>query len=818
MRRFRRLLRRFAVLGSLLALTVYAGLYLAPLPHAPDPGFLAESTKILDRQGRLLYDSAGLTDTHHTYVPLAQIPASLRWAVIATEDSSFYSNPGIDPAGILRAALANVRRSALQQGGSTITQQLARNLYFSPGERSSMSPWRKLKEITLALRLNRSLSKDQILEQYLNRSYFGNLAYGVEAAARTYFGKGVRDLDLAESALLAGLLQSPADYDPFTRLDAARARQRVVLRRMRDEGYITASQAEAALEETIALNSTPFPVAAPHFVAWVRDQLPGLLGDEALATGGLRVYTSLDLDFQRTAEVAVARHLRLLKEHNVTDAAAVAIDPATGEVLAMVGSADYFDESIDGAVNMALAPRQPGSAIKPVIYAAALENGFTPATPLLDIPVFLPTRQDDPYSPSNYDATFHGVVPLREALASSYNVPAVRVLAAIGVDAAVRMGQRLGLSTLKDPSRYDLSFALGGGEVRLLDLTAAYAAFAADGLRADPVAITRVEDNQSHVLYQAPQQGRSRVVSPQTAYLLTDVLSDNDARAPGFGLYSPLVIGRPAAAKTGTTTDFRDNWTVGYTPSLAVGVWVGNADGSPMKRVSGIDGAAPIWHDIMVAAHQGTPPQPFPEPEGIIRLAVCLPSGLLPTPYCQRQRTESFAAGTEPSREDDYYRPVLVCEATGRAIADPAVPDCPGNVSQRIYAFVPPEAIPWARAAGVSLPPVPPYSAGPTAGSGNSPTPPGPIVLAYPADGSVFHLSRDIRAQDQAVLIEALPSSPVLFAELYVDQAPVARLESPPYRAAWPLTAGVHHVSARAVDAAGNDAWSATATVTVLPP
>jgi 1A family penicillin-binding protein len=813
------LFRRTAVLGGLLVLTAYVGLYLAPLPHAPDPRHLAESTKILDREGRLLYDSAGPADAHYTYVPLAEIPASLRWAVIATEDASFYSNPGIDPAGILRAALANLRQGGLQQGGSTITQQLARNLYFTPEERSSTSPWRKLKEITLALRLSRSLSKDQVLEQYLNRAYFGNLAYGVEAASRTYFGKSVRDLDLAESALLAGLLQSPADYDPFTRLEAARARQRAVLRRMTDEGYITAAQAEAAAKESIALNRAPFPVEAPHFVAWVRDQLPDLVGEEAVAAGGLRVFTSLDLDLQQAAEVAVTRHLRLLKEHNVTDAAAVAIDPATGQVLAMVGSADYFDESIDGAVNMALAPRQPGSAIKPIIYAAALEAGFTPATPLLDTPAFLPTRQDDPYSPSNYDATFHGLVPLREALASSYNVPAVRVLAAIGVDAAVRMGQRLGLTTLKDPSRYDLSFALGGGEVRLLDLTAAYAVFAAGGLRADPVAVTRIEDSHGRLLYQAPRPGKERVVSPQTAYLLTDILSDNDARAPGFGLYSPLVIGRPAAAKTGTTTDFRDNWTVGYTPSLAVGVWVGNARGTPMKRVSGIDGAAPIWHDIMVTAHQMVPPQPFPEPEGIIRLAVCLPSGLLPTPYCQRQRTEVFAAGSEPSREDDYYRPVLVCEATGQAVLDPAATDCPGRVSQRVYAFVPPEAIPWARAAGVPLPPVPPYSAAPPGQAvSSSPTSPGPVVLAYPADGSVFRLSREVRAEDQALLIEALPSSTVLFAELYVDQIPVARLESPPYRAPWPLTPGVHRVSARAVDAAGNDVWSATATVTVLPP
>src|SRR3990172_8191936 len=454
MGRLARLLKRSLVLGAIGVAVANAALYLAPLPAPPAASPPPEAVKILDREGRLLYDSAGPGDVHYTYVPLQEMPERLKQAVVATEDASFYSNPGIDLRAIARAALTDLRLREARQGGSTITQQLARNLYFAPEERSSASPLRKISEVALALRLDRSMSKDEILEQYLNRVYLGNLAYGAEAASRTYFGKSVRDLDLAESALLAGLPQSPADYDPFTQIEAARSRQRTVLERMVDEGYLTAAEAEAASVEPLALNKTPFPMRAPHYVAWVREQRPRLVREEALARGGLRVYTSLDLDLQQSAQAAVAWHVGELKDRNVTDGASVAIDPASGEILAMVGSADYFDETIHGAVNMALAERQPGSAIKPVIYAAALEDGFTPASPLLDVETSLPNRHGEPYSSNNYDSTFHGVVPLREALASSYNVPAVRGLARVGVERAVEIGRRLGITSFINSSPY----------------------------------------------------------------------------------------------------------------------------------------------------------------------------------------------------------------------------------------------------------------------------------------------------------------------------------------------------------------------------
>ncbi len=821
MSRLARMLRRFFIAGGVSALLAYGALYLLPLPGAPAARPLPESTKILDRDGRLLYDSAGPADAHHTYVPLAQIPTSLREALIATEDAGFYKNPGIDVRAVVRAGLTNLRHGEVQSGGSTITQQLARNLYFEPPERSSKNPFRKVREAVLALRLDRSLSKDEILEQFLNRVYFGNLAYGVEAAAHTYFGKAAHDLDLAESALLVGLLQSPGAYDPFTRVDAAKERQRTVLIRMVDEGYLTSAEADAAWAEPLSLNTTPFPVEAPHFVAWVRDQLPALVGESAVAGGDLRVYTSLDLDLQRSAQASVAWHVGELRDHGVTNGAVVAIEPATGHILAMVGSVDYFDADIDGAVNVALADRQPGSAIKPVVYAAALEAGFTAASPLLDVPTSLNTLRGEPYAPNNYDHTFHGIVPLREALASSYNVPAVRVLAAIGVGRAFEMGQRLGLTTFREVSRYDLSLTLGGGEVRLLDLTAAYAAFAAGGTRVEPIAVLRVEDGAGHVLYQAPSPRHELVVSAQTAYLISDILSDNDARAPTFGLHSPLHLDRPAAVKTGTTSDFRDNWTVGYSPGLAVGVWVGNADNSPMRNVSGVDGAAPVWRDVMLTALKGTRPEAFAEPEGIERVLVCLPSGLLPASYCQRQRLEVFAEGTAPTDQDDYYRPLLVCDATGEAVEERDTA-CPGSVSERVFAFVPTEAIPWAREAGLALPPVPPYSttfdiiAGTwqdMAGAGHI-----PLRLVSPVDGTVLHMSRELNAEDQALRIEALPATAARSVELYVDGAVVGRFGGGPYEVWWQLSPGDHEMRARALDPAGKETWSSTARVTVLPP
>ncbi len=636
----------FAVAIALLLVLIAVGMLRWLAVDLPSPDRLYEraaapSTRIYDRHGRLLYE---ILDPHggaHTPVPLAQIPQACINATIATEDASFYSNPGVDFRAILRALWINLRGGEILSGGSTITQQLARNLLLSPQERSQVTLERKLRESILAWRIARRYSKDEILTLYLNETYYGNLAYGIEAAARTYFAKSVAELDLAECALLAGLPQSPARYNPLENPTAAQARQRVVLGLMVRHGYISPEEADLAANERLGFASTPFPIAAPHFVMTVRGQLEREFGPEALYTRGLQVYTTLDLDVQETAERIVRYRLAQLAEvregeppRNVRNAAVVVLDPSTGEVLAMVGSPDYFDPRISGAVNAALALRQPGSSIKPLTYAAAFDPTapapLTAATMMVDVRTAFITREGEPYVPMNYDRAWHGPVLLRRALACSYNLVAVKVLDHVGIERMTSLARRLGITTFDDADRWGLALTLGGGEVRLLELTAAYAAFANGGRRVEPVTITRVEDSEGRVLKIWGSGLGEQVLDERVAYLISDILSDNYARAPAFGENSALNLTRPAAVKTGTTTDWRDNWTIGYTPDLVVGVWAGNADNEPMYNVSGVTGAAPIWHDVMETLLKGRPVRQFVEPPGMVRVEVCADSGLLP--------------------------------------------------------------------------------------------------------------------------------------------------------------------------------------------
>jgi 1A family penicillin-binding protein len=798
---------------ALLPLIVFA-----PPPPSPYARLLVDSTKIYDRHGRLLYEVTLPQEGTHTYLHLDEISPALRQATIATEDASFYHNPGFDILALGRALVQNLRAGEVVTGGSTITQQLVRNLYLSPEERSSQSIQRKVRETILAFRLTRHLSKDKILELYLNQVYYGNLAYGVEAAAQTYFGKSARHLDLAEASLLAGLPQSPARYDPLTSLSAAKARQATVLSLMVDVGYISREEARAALAEPLCFQESPFPIEAPHFVNYVRDLLEERFGTDRVDRGGLRVYTTLDLDLQTTAETVVRQQVADLREHQVSNGALVALDPATGQIRVMVGSADYFDEEIDGQVNMALAARQPGSSIKPITYAAALERGYTAATPLADVRTAFLTRKGELYVPQNYDGTFHGLVSMRYALASSYNVPAVRMMDTIGVDPVLRLARDLGITTLGETDRFDLSLTLGGGEVRLLDLTAAYAAFAAGGLHRDPVAILRVEDASGHLLYEWQPTPDQRVLSPQTAYILTDILADNAARTPGFGEDSPLRLSRPAAVKTGTTTDFHDNWTLGYTPSLVTGVWVGNADNRPMRNVSGVEGAAPIWHAFMEETLKGEPPQEFSRPDGLVDVEVCEPTGLRPGPWCLTPRRELFVAGSEPTASETYYRALAVCASTG----DLATASCPPERRvQRIFVFPPPEVIPWAREAGLPLAPAASILADGEAApvldglDGQSPR----LILVSPEPEAMAEISGEIPREHQGLEVEAVawgawePAT----VELYENGELLASLRQAPYRTIWPLAEGTHVFQAVAYDEQGNRVTSQSAKVTILP-
>ncbi len=642
---------------------------------------VAQSTKIYDRRGNLLFEVFDAQGGRRTNVPPEKIPTVLKDAVISTEDPTFYTNPGVDPEGILRALFYLWKDQEVTVGGSTITQQLVKTTFLTP----EVTLTRKIREAVYSVELTRRYSKDEILALYLNTINFGNLSYGVQAASQSYFDKDVSELDLAEASLLAGLPQAPSLYDPCRDSSAALGRQQVVLRLMEKEGYITENDAEAATREmTQYLASDKFQSQCqtgiaqiyPHFVEYAREQLELMYGPELVYRGGLSVYTSIDPSIQAIAEEEARKQIAQLKAKHVSSAAVVVANPQTGEIYAMVGSVNFYDRSIDGQVNVANRLRQPGSSIKPINYVTALEKGWTLASPLLDVKTEFPDG-DKPYVPVNYDEKEHGLLTVRQALANSYNIPAVKTLAFVTVPRMIASAQRFGITTFGDPNRYGLSLTLGGGEVKLVELTGAYATFANRGQRVPLTPFTKIVDSQGNVLFDVDshRQAAENVVDPRYAYLITSVLSDNKARTPAFGQNSPLKLCldgtstckddkvRPTAAKTGTTNDFRDNWTLGYTPELVVGVWVGNPRNEPMEHSTGITGAAPIWHNVMtriyaeIEPYKKVPPHPFPIPPGLVQATVCRPSGLLAGPHCppDKRFTEIFLAEQAPKEYDSSW-------------------------------------------------------------------------------------------------------------------------------------------------------------------
>lgn len=634
--------------GALLLVTTTFGAYAyfarnLPSVDALDRRQVFQSAFIYDRNGELLYEIFDPNGGRRVWVPLREVSPHLIAATLATEDPNFWTNPGVDVLAIARAMVQNLSAGEISSGASTITQQLVRNVLLPPDERYSQSYSRKVREAILAYELSQRFGKDQILEMYLNEIYYGNLAYGIGAAARVYFGKHPRDLTLGEAALLAGLPQAPVDYDPFKNFRMARLRQAYVLDRMVTIGLISEAEAQAALREPLKLQTDQLgTIHAPHFVWYVRDLVERRFGRERLYSSGLRIYTTLDLNIQRMAEQAAREHIAKLREVNATNAAVVVLDPKTGEILAMVGSVDYWDKEIQGEVNVAIAERQPGSALKPITYVTAFEKGYGPATVINDAPISLPQGPGLPlWQPRNHDGKFRGRVTIRQALAPSLNIPAVLALQEVGLPAMLANAHKMGITTLSDPQRYGLALTLGGGEVKLLDLTYAYATFANGGAQVgapvppqerkpgmreyEPVALRRVEDSQGNVLLDYRPPPPKQILRAEFAYEITDILSDDLARAPTYGRNSVLVIDRPAAVKTGTTDNYRDGWTIGYTPDLVVGVWTGNTDNTPMKNVYGASGAGVIWNKVMrdVHAYRKLPPRPFPVPPGIRRGEVC---------------------------------------------------------------------------------------------------------------------------------------------------------------------------------------------------
>ncbi|GAB4536232.1 MAG: PBP1A family penicillin-binding protein [Anaerolineae bacterium] len=696
---------------ALLTIAVAVAGYFFIAAELPSPEelqrqtFRFASSEIQDRYGNRLWELIDPNAGRRTWVPLSHVSPYLQQATIATEDRFFYQNVGVDPIAIARAVYYNVTEGEIVSGGSTITQQLARSVLLSPQERSEKTLSRKIREAVLAVELARRYPKDRILEVYLNQIYYGNLAYGIEAASQTYFGKPATDLTLAEAALLAGLPQSPAIYDPFTNPDAAKARQQVVLSLMVEAGYISAAQAEVAYQEELQYILPPATFAAPHFVTYVRQLLEARYGPELLyQEPGIRVQTTLDPRIQAIAEEEVARQMDALRGRNASNSAVVVLSVKTGEILAMVGSADFNDESIDGQVNVALRPRQPGSSIKPLTYLAAFERGWTPSTLIMDVPVEYPDGAGGVYKPANYDGKFHGPVLLRGALANSYNIPAVKALEFIGIPALKEMAQRLGITTLTRDD-YGLSLALGSGEVTLLEMAGAYQAMANGGMRVPPVAILRVADSFDRVIDEYHPPPGEPVLRPEHAYLITHILADNQARTPAFGPNSPLKLSRPAAAKTGTTNEFHDSWAIGYTPDIVVGVWVGNADNSPMQGVSGVSGAGPIWHNVMERALEGTPIRDFTRPPSIIEMEICADSGAIPSQVCPRRTTEIFAQDQPPLGPEHDIHQMLPIDTGLNCIAHEFSP--PNRVVERYFQVYPPDGRAWALEHGIEQPPDP---------------------------------------------------------------------------------------------------------------
>lgn len=643
-----------------------------------------ETTRILDRNGHLLYEILDPNAGRRTYVKLDQMSPYVLAATIATEDKSYYNHPGFDWWAIVRAFWQNAQGGETVSGASTITQQLARALLFDAEERGQRTYMRKVREALAAAELTRRYTKDEILELYLNEIYYGNLAYGIEAAAETYFGTDAAHLTMAQASFLAGLPQAPAVYDVYTNRDVALGRMQQVLTLMYETSreqnciYVSNQQSPICVGETEALAAynelkdyqfhTPeVQMRYPHWVTYIKAQLEAQFDPQTIYRSGFQVYTTLDPDLQDAAQQLVGDQVAALAANNATNGALVAIRPATGEILAMVGSADFYNADIDGQVNMATTPtRQPGSSIKPFTYLAAFEKGWTPATLIWDVPTDFPPSGDpnDPrglsYSPVNYDGRFHGPVLARAALANSFNIPAVKTLQFVGIyddpntpasEGLIGMAKRLGITTLTRPD-YGLALTLGGGEVSLLEMTGAYSVLANGGRRMPPVSITKITDYAGNVKYEYVMPGGDQVVRPEHVYLISNILSDNDARAPMFGSNSVLALPFVAAAKTGTTNDFRDNWTLGYTPDLAVGVWVGNADYTPMVNTTGLTGAAPIWADFMefaVPKVSGGHPTTFDRPAAnVIDRVICAVSGTEPSTWCPSQRGEVFAAGQPP--------------------------------------------------------------------------------------------------------------------------------------------------------------------------
>ncbi len=742
------------------------------------------SLKIKDRQGILLRETLSAEGGRATWLPYDELPESIIRATVATEDKRFFAHIGVDVLALGRALWQNLLAGRVVSGASTITQQLVKMRFGYP--RTVLG---KLQEIWMALRLEHHFSKQEILTQYLNRVSFSNHAYGIEAASRLYFGKSARHLSLAESVFLAGLVQAPSRFNPYRNLSQAIQRQQALLGRMYERRVLDETQYELARQEEIRLVSQQTNFKAPHFCNMILERLArevrGIPGIQDIS----EVKTTLDYYLQERVENIAATRISELDPYNVTNAAVVVLENATGGILAYMGSRDFFNDAISGQVNGVLALRQPGSTLKPFTYQLALERFYTPATLLPDIQEYPSAPRS--FLPENYDRKYHGPVRLREALACSYNIPAVRVLETIGVEALYQRLHEFGFESLRElPSFYGPGLTLGNGEVTLLELTRAYSTLARRGIYLPERAILEVKPNSSFVIF-APQPATQKF-APRVIYLLTHILADRQAGFAAFGENTALELPFQTAVKTGTSKDYRDNWTIGFTRDYTVGVWVGNFDGSPMRKVSGITGAAPIYRDVMLALYRDHPPAPLihTPPSGIASARICPLSGDLASENCPHGIEEFFLEGTEPTELCEMHRAYWVDERDG-LLTEPNTP----HSMKKVFLHFPPLYQSWAHDRGYPAPPtqISPYARLAKTQHAGQERP--SIRITRPNDGDVYAIDPVLRREYQTLQLSAVVPPGMTQIVWYVNGEPWETV-SVPFRTAWVIRPGAHRIYA----------------------
>ncbi len=791
-------------LGALAA----AILFFSYSTQLPDPSKLqernvAQTTKIYDRNNQLLYEVHG--DINRKLVPLNEMPSYLKDAVIVTEDRDFYNHSGFNIKRTISAAIQDVLHRGYSQGASTITQQLIKNTMLT----TEKSIPRKIKELILSIEIEQMLSKDEILQIYLNEIPFGSTAYGVQAAAETYFGKDVKELTLAESAVLAAIIQAPSYYSPYgNHTDELSERHHWILDEMNRMGYIDDQQLEEAKNVQLTFQRKNENIKAPHFVFYILENLETKYSQKQIEEGGLNIVTTLDLAKQEKAEEIVKKYADENGPNmNAHNAALVSIDPKTGQVLAMVGSKDYYGDSypenctqgvdctFEPNVNVATSLRQPGSSFKPFVYAVGFMDKWFPGSTLFD----LKTDFGNNYLPNNYDKTFRGPVTIRSALQNSLNIPAVKMLALVGLDKTIKIANEMGIESLNDPDRYGLSLVLGGGEVKLIELTNAYGVFANQGKYNPATSILKITDSDNNVLEEWKEEdsknNQKEIFNPQIAYMISNILSDNNARTPTFGASSPLYFPtRPVAAKTGTTDEYRDGWTVGYTPSVVTGVWAGNNDNSEMAGESGVYVAAPIWNEYMHAVLDDTPVEEFSKPDGIVSITVDRYTNLKPVQGSETITDigASWQIPTEYSKDITTYK---VCKANGK-LADDSIPaDLTETKTYRVIHSEMPDnpnweqpVQGWAASANIGTPP-------PTEKCTLEQVKP-TISISYPDNNSTISNSLTINTSVNAPNgIEKI--------EFFLDGKPIGTATSNPYSLVYNVTNmnnGQHFISVNLTD------------------